>query len=138
MQIDNSMFQKLHDTYNASALEGSSQVNDDMEEMYRTTGEIVGYIYEDYAGNGEMYYKDAVYIDSVMNRFSKNFEVLRNTMGQMAEAMNVISRSVDESSSGIAENTSGLAEEMGAISKEVQKNEEIVARLQEESERFKG
>lgn len=126
----------------------SKIVTDAVAQLTASANEVMGYLeenvaqdYEDYAGNGEMYYKDAVYIDSVMNGFSKNFEVLRNTMEQMAEAMNVISRSVDESSSGIAsiaENTSGLAEEMGAISGEVQKNEEIVARLQEESDRFKG
>lgn len=76
-----------------------------------------------------------------MNCFSENFEVLRSTMGQMVEAMNAISHSVDESSSGIAGiavNTSGLAGEMSAISEEVQKNEKIVVRLQKESDRFKG
>lgn len=110
------------------------------EEVMKYLAQNVAGDYENYAGNGEMYHKDAVYIDSVMNQFSNNFEMFRNTMSEMVESMKAISQSVDQSSSGItgiAENTSGLAGEMDSVSKEMQKSQVIIEKLQKESDRFK-
>lgn len=126
----------------------SKMVTDAVAKLTVSANEVMNYLakdvaadYENYAGNGEMYHKDAIYIDSIMNRFLTNFELLKDTMNQMTESMNVISKSVDESSmgvSGIAENTSALVGEMNTISNEMQKNQEIVLMLQKESDRFKG
>lgn len=126
----------------------SKTVTDAVAKLTTSANEVMGYLerdvaadYESYAESGETYHKDAVYIDSVMNRFSGNFETFKNTMNEMAEAMKAISQSVDQSSAGInglAENTTGLATEIDSVSGEIKKSKGIIETLQKESDRFKG
>lgn len=118
-----------------------SRLTESANEVMDYLSQAVAGDYEIYAKNGEMYHKDALYIDSIMCEFGTNFQILKSTMDEMADSMSAISRSVDESSAGItsiAENTAGLVEEVQTISEEVTKNKDIVLKLQKESNRFVG
>ncbi|MDO5294962.1 MAG: methyl-accepting chemotaxis protein [bacterium] len=97
--------------------------------------------YENFVTAGQEYSNSAVYIDQVMDGFSRKTNELKDVISAMVESFEEISASVEEGASGVgnvAMSTTGLLENMHTISEQTAINREIAEALQVEADKFKS
>ena len=74
-----------------------------------------------------------------MNELDERTEVLKDTMGEIADSINTIAHAIEEGVSGVsnaADSTQGLVEDMENISRRMDENYEIAGDLKKETAIF--
>lgn len=96
--------------------------------------------YDGFVKSGVKYNEDAGYISDNMNDFSSKTEELKKVMDNMVEAIDGISKAIEESANAVtssAMNTSSLVEEMNNINKQMGESQGAVSDLINETAAFK-
>ncbi len=96
--------------------------------------------YDGFVKSGVKYNEDAGYISENMNDFSAKTEELKKVMDNMVEAIDGISKAIEESANAVtssAMNTSSLVEEMNNINKQMGESQGAVSDLINETAAFK-
>lgn len=96
--------------------------------------------YDGFVNSGIRYNEDAGYISDKMNDFMSKTEELKKVMDNMVEAVDGISKAIEESANAVtssAMNTSSLVEEMNDINKQMAESQEAIDELMKESAAFK-
>lgn len=95
--------------------------------------------FESFVESGSEYKKKASYVEVVMNELDERTEVLKDTMGEIADSINTIAHAIEEGVSGVsnaADSTQGLVEDMENISRRMDENYEIAGDLKKETAIF--
>lgn len=95
--------------------------------------------YENFVKAGRQYNEDALHVNEIVTRFNNMSASLKQSMGSIAESIDGINTSVDESANGItgvAANTADLVKDIGEISDAMKDNEKVAGSLMEEADRF--
>lgn len=95
--------------------------------------------FEAFVESGSEYRKKASNIESVMNELDERTEVLKVTMGEIAESISTIAHAIEDGVSGVsnaADSTQGLVEDMENISRRMDENYEIAGDLKKETAIF--
>ncbi|MGN0587687.1 MAG: methyl-accepting chemotaxis protein [Oscillospiraceae bacterium] len=124
----------------------NSIVTDAVTKLAGNANELVEYMteyilpeFEDFVKSGEQYKKNASYIESTMEEFSVKTDDLRHMMTNIAESIDNISHSINESVCGVnntAESTQTLVQDMDIISSRMDDNMRIAAMLKSETDVF--
>lgn len=125
----------------------NGMVTGSVDELIQNSSAIVDFVdktiladYETFVTNGRQYSSDAVYVNNTMDEFKKNTDILTKTMNSITEAVEAISRIMDESATGIssaAASTNTLAEQVDHIRSDMVTNQKITESLKGEADRFK-
>ncbi|MBQ9766561.1 MAG: methyl-accepting chemotaxis protein [Lachnospiraceae bacterium] len=89
----------------------------------------------------DQYSTDANSFDEILSKFYNNTDQLSQTMTEMAESINHIAVTIEESSKAIdnvANNSTDLVESMGMINENMEKNSDISNTLQVQVQTFKN
>lgn len=88
---------------------------------------------------GTEYHDNATYIEEAMGEFNKKTETLKDTVEQIATAIDSISNAIDEGAQGVngtADSVQDLAADIEIISNEMNENQAIAEDLKKETEIF--
>ena len=95
--------------------------------------------FRSFVQTGSQYKEDAAYIRQAMNGFHERTGHLENSMAEIADAINTITKAVDkgaEGIAGVAGNTRSLAGDMEDITRRMGVNKEVVEGLEKETAVF--
>lgn len=95
--------------------------------------------FEGFVTAGEEYRKNASYIESVMDEFVNKTDKLNESVTEIAESIESISRAIDEGVNGVASTADSmqtLAMEVDEVSRKMDENQEIAGSLKKETEIF--
>lgn len=124
----------------------NSIVTDAVTKLAGNANELVEYMtehilpeFEAFVKSGEQYKENASYIENTMEEFSVKTDNLRQMMTMIAESIDSIAHSINESVCGVnntAESTQKLVRDMDIISSRMDDNMQIAAMLKSETDVF--
>ena len=88
---------------------------------------------------GQQYNDDATHIDNTMAEYAGEAQDILATMMEMTEAIEGISRAVEESANGVtdaATNIDSLVQSMSTVNGQMEENSTVAKNLKEESAAF--
>ena len=124
----------------------NEQVIEAVQGLVVSSEKIVGYINENILPNyrafvqgGQQYNDDATHIDNTMAEYAGEAQDILATMMEMTEAIEGISRAVEESANGVtdaATNIDSLVQSMSTVNGQMEENSTVAKNLKEESAAF--
>lgn len=124
----------------------NEQVIEAVQGLVVSSEKIVGYInenilpdYRAFVQGGQQYNDDATHIDNTMAEYAGEAQDILATMMEMTEAIEGISRAVEESANGVtdaATNIDSLVQSMSAVNGQMEENSTVAKNLKEESAAF--
>lgn len=124
----------------------NEQVIEAVQGLVVSSEKIVGYInenilpdYRAFVQGGQQYNDDATYIDNTMAEYAGEAQDILATMMEMTEAIEGISRAVEESANGVtdaATNIDSLVQSMSTVNGQMEENSTVAKNLKEESAAF--
>lgn len=124
----------------------NEQVIEAVQGLVVSSEKIVGYInenilpdYRAFVQGGQQYNDDATHIDNTMAEYAGEAQDILATMMEMTEAIEGISRAVEESANGVtdaATNIDSLVQSMSTVNGQMEENSTVVKNLKEESAAF--
>ena len=122
------------------------QVIEAVQGLVVSSEKIVGYInenilpdYRAFVQGGQQYNDDATHIDNTMAEYAGEAQDILATMMEMTEAIEGISRAVEESANGVtdaATNIDSLVQSMSTVNGQMEENSTVAKNLKEESAAF--
>jgi len=97
--------------------------------------------YDSFVETGDKYESAAATLDDTMQKFSDKATLLNNMMNEMADSVESITRSVQESTEAIglsANNSTEIVSEMQGISESMQKNNDVTEQLDNNTKMFES
>ena len=124
----------------------NEQVIEAVQGLVVSSEKIVGYInenilpdYRAFVQGGQQYNDDATHIDNTMAEYASEAQDILATMMEMTEAIEGISRAVEESANGVtdaATNIDSLVQSMSTVNGQMEENSTVAKTLKEESAAF--
>lgn len=124
----------------------NEQVIEAVQGLVVSSEKIVGYInenilpdYRAFVQGGQQYNDDATHIDNTMAEYAGEAQDILATMMEMTEAIEGISRAVEESANGMtdaATNIDSLVQSMSTVNGQMEENSTVAKNLKEESAAF--
>ena len=124
----------------------NEQVIEAVQGLVVSSEKIVGYInenilpdYRAFVQGGQQYNDDATHIDNTMAEYASEAQDILATMMEMTEAIEGISRAVEESANGVtdaAANIDSLVQSMSTVNGQMEENSTVAKNLKEESAAF--
>lgn len=124
----------------------NEQVIEAVQGLVVSSEKIVGYInenilpdYRAFVQGGQQYNDDATHIDNTMAEYASEAQDILATMMEMTEAIEGISRAVEESANGVtdaATNIDSLVQSMSTVNGQMEENSTVAKKLKEESAAF--
>ena len=124
----------------------NEQVIEAVQGLVVSSEKIVGYInenilpdYRAFVQGGQQYNDDATHIDNTMAEYAGEAQDILATMMEMTEAIEGISRAVEESANGVtdaATNIDSLVQSMSTVNGQMEENSPVAKNLKEESAAF--
>lgn len=124
----------------------NEQVIEAVQGLVVSSEKIVGYInenilpdYRAFVQGGQQYNDDATHIDNTMAEYANEAQDILATMMEMTEAIEGISRAVEESANGVtdaATNIDSLVQSMSTVNGQMEENSTVAKNLKEESTAF--
>lgn len=124
----------------------NEQVIEAVQGLVVSSEKIVGYInenilpdYRAFVQGGQQYNDDATHIDNTMAEYVGEAQDILATMMEMTEAIEGISRAVEESANGVtdaATNIDSLVQSMSTVNGQMEENSTVAKNLKEESAAF--
>ena len=124
----------------------NEQVIEAVQGLVVSSEKIVGYInenilpdYRAFVQGGQQYNDDATHIDNTMAEYAGEAQDILATMMEMTEAIEGISRAVEESANGVtdaATNIDSLVQSMSTVNGQMEENSTMAKNLKEESAAF--
>ena len=124
----------------------NEQVIEAVQGLVVSSEKIVGYInenilpdYRAFVQGGQQYNDDATHIDNTMAEYAGEAQDILATMMEMTEAIEGISRAVEESANGVtdaATNIDSLVQSMSTVNGQMEENSTVAKNLKEESTAF--
>lgn len=124
----------------------NEQVIEAVQGLVVSSEKIVGYInenilpdYRAFVQGGQQYNDDATHIDNTMAEYAGEAQDILATMMEMTEAIEGISRAVEESANGVtdaAANIDSLVQSMSTVNGQMEENSTVAKNLKEESAAF--
>lgn len=124
----------------------NEQVIEAVQGLVVSSEKIVGYInenilpdYRAFVQGGQQYNDDATHIDNTMAEYAGEAQDILATMMEMTEAIEGISRAVEESANGVtdaATNIDFLVQSMSTVNGQMEENGTVAKNLKEESAAF--
>lgn len=124
----------------------NEQVIEAVQGLVVSSEKIVGYInenilpdYRAFVRGGQQYNDDATHIDNTMAEYAGEAQDILATMMEMTEAIEGISRAVEESANGVtdaATNIDSLVQSMSTVNGQMEENSTVAKNLKEESAAF--
>ena len=124
----------------------NEQVIEAVQGLVVSSEKIVGYInenilpdYRAFVQGGQQYNDDATHSDNTMAEYAGEAQDLLATMMEMTEAIEGISRAVEESANGVtdaATNIDSLVQSMSTVNGQMEENSTVAKNLKEESAAF--
>ena len=124
----------------------NEQVIEAVQGLVVSSEKIVGYInenilpdYRAFVQGGQQYNDDATHIDNTMAEYAGEAQDILATMMEMTEAIEGISRAVEESANGVtdaATNIDYLVQSMSTVNGQMEENSTVAKNLKEESATF--
>lgn len=124
----------------------NEQVIEAVQGLVVSSEKIVGYInenilpdYRAFVQGGQQYNDDAPHIDNTMAEYASEAQDILATMMEMTEAIEGISRAVEESANGVtdaATNIDSLVQSMSTVNGQMEENSTVAKNLKEESAAF--
>ena len=124
----------------------NEQVIEAVQGLVVSSEKIVGYInenilpdYRAFVQGGQQYNDDATHIDNTMAEYAGEAQDILATMMEMTEAIEGISRAVEESANGVtdaATNIDSLVQSMSTVNGQREENSTVAKNLKEESAAF--
>lgn len=124
----------------------NEQVIEAVQGLVVSSEKIVGYInenilpdYRAFVQGGQQYNDDATHIDNTMAEYAGEAQDILATMMEMTEAIEGISRAVEESANGVtdaATNIDSLVQSMSTVNGQMEENSTVAKNLKEESAVF--
>lgn len=124
----------------------NEQVIEAVQGLVVSSEKIVGYInenilpdYRAFVQGGQQYNDDATHIDNTMAEYAGEAQDIQATMMEMTEAIEGISRAVEESANGVtdaATNIDSLVQSMSTVNGQMEENSTVAKNLKEESAAF--
>ena len=124
----------------------NEQVIEAVQGRVVSSEKIVGYInenilpdYRAFVQGGQQYNDDATHIDNTMAEYAGEAQDILATMMEMTEAIEGISRAVEESANGVtdaATNIDSLVQSMSTVNGQMEENSTVAKNLKEESATF--
>ena len=124
----------------------NEQVIEAVQGLVVSSEKIVGYInenilpdYRAFVQGGQQYNDDATHIDNTMAEYAGEAQDILATMMEMTEAIDGISRAVEESANGVtdaATNIDSLVQSMSTVNGQMEENSTVAKNLKEESAAF--
>lgn len=124
----------------------NEQVIEAVQGLVVSSEKIVGYInenilpdYRAFVQGGQQYNDDATHIDNTMAEYADEAQDILATMMEMTEAIEGISRAVEESANGVtdaATNIDSLVQSMSTVNGQMEENSTVAKNLKEESAAF--
>ena len=114
--------------------------------LIKSSNKIVDYVdetilpdYDNFVSSGEQYNNDSLHIKEIMDEFTALAGDLQGTISSMSEAINGITKAVEESADGVtsaAMSADSLVADMNDVNKEMEANQDVSDKLREETECF--
>lgn len=124
----------------------NEQVIEAVQGLVVSSEKIVGYInenilpdYRAFVQGGQQYNDDATHIGNTMAEYAGEAQDILATMMEMTEAIEGISRAVEESANGVtdaATNIDSLVQSMSTVNGQMEENSTVAKNLKEESAAF--
>lgn len=124
----------------------NEQVIEAVQGLVVSSEKIVGYInenilpdYRAFVQGGQQYNDDATHIDNTMAEYAGEAQDILATRMEMTEAIEGISRAVEESANGVtdaATNIDSLVQSMSTVNGQMEENSTVAKNLKEESATF--
>lgn len=124
----------------------NEQVIEAVQGLVVSSEKIVGYInenilpdYRAFVQGGQQYNDDATHIDNTMAEYAGEAQDILATMMEMTEAIEGISRAVEESANGVtdaATNIDSLVQSVSTVNGQMEENSTVAKNLKEESAAF--
>lgn len=124
----------------------NEQVIEAVQGLVVSSEKIVGYInenilpdYRAFVQGGQQYNDDATHIANTMAEYASEAQDILATMMEMTEAIEGISRAVEESANGVtdaATNIDSLVQSMSTVNGQMEENSTVAKNLKEESAAF--
>lgn len=124
----------------------NEQVIEAVQGLVVSSEKIVGYInenilpdYRAFVQGGQQYNDDATHIDNTMAEYAGEAQDILATMMEMTEAIEGISRAIEESANGVtdaATNIDSLVQSMSTVNGQMEENSTVAKNLKEESAAF--
>lgn len=124
----------------------NEQVIEAVQGLVVSLEKIVGYInenilpdYRAFVQGGQQYNDDATHIDNTMAEYAGEAQDILATMMEMTEAIEGISRAVEESANGVTDattNIDSLVQSMSTVNGQMEENSTVAKNLKEESAAF--
>lgn len=124
----------------------NEQVIEAVQGLVVSSEKIVGYInenilpdYRAFVQGGQQYNDDATHIDNTMAEYAGEAQDILATMMEMTEAIEGISRAVEESANGVtdaATNIDSLVQSMSTVNGQMEENSTVAKNLKGESAAF--
>ena len=124
----------------------NEQVIEAVQGLVVSSEKIVGYInenilpdYRAFVQGGQQYNDDGTHIDNTMAEYAGEAQDILATMMEMTEAIEGISRAVEESANGVtdaATNIDSLVQSMSTVNGQMEENSTVAKNLKEESAAF--
>lgn len=124
----------------------NEQVIEAVQGLVVSSEKIVGYInenilpdYRAFVQGGQQYNDDVTHIDNTMAEYAGEAQDILATMMEMTEAIEGISRAVEESANGVtdaATNIDSLVQSMSTVNGQMEENSTVAKNLKEESAAF--
>ncbi len=126
-------------TINERVIQSVNDLASSSEQMIKYVNETVLSDYGSFVEMGNSYSKDASHIDTYMQEYAENIEIIEDEIQQMTDAVQGISDAVDESAKGVgqaAESIESLVSEISEVTTEMSENEAVANKLSKEAENF--
>lgn len=114
--------------------------------LIKSSNKIVDYVdetilpdYDNFVSSGEHYNNDSLHIKEIMDEFTALAGDLQGTISSMSEAINGITKAVEESADGVtsaAMSVDSLVADMNDVNKEMEANQDVSDKLRKETECF--
>lgn len=114
--------------------------------LIKSSNKIVDYVdetilpdYDNFVSSGEQYNNDSLHIKEIMDEFTALAGDLQGTISSMSEAINGITKAVEESADGVtsaAMSVDSLVADMNDVNKEMKANQDVSDKLRKETECF--
>ena len=114
--------------------------------LIKSSNKIVDYVdetilpdYDNFVSSGEQYNNDSLHIKEIMDEFTALAGDLQGTISSMSEAINGITKAVEESADGVtsaAMSADSLVADMNDVNKEMEANQDVSDKLRKETECF--
>jgi methyl-accepting chemotaxis protein len=117
-----------------------------VDALVENSNAIVNYVtetimpdYERFVETGKQYRNDASYVNNTMNTFEERANSLKMIMLEITEAVNGITKAIEESAIGVTSattNTTTLVSNIEIVNQEMGTNQQISLQLKREADRF--